>query len=759
MTHYYQKRLVFLLAAFATMSHATAQVGIGTTTPETTAELHVETGSSTVRGLLVTGQANPGAASVPDLGPGSRLMFYPAKGAFRVGTITGTQWNNANVGYASFAAGSNSLASGEQSVAVGDSNTASGQRATALGYWSVASGNGAIALGMSATASGNNALALGASSIASGDLSVALHPFSTASANGAIALGGFATSSGINAIALGNSVTSSGTSAIAIGNTATASAAFTTSIGVNTVASATRAIALGSQTTASGQRSIAMGDSTVASGTASATLGRGTRAKGFSSTVVGMYNDTILTTNQTAIDPNTPLFIVGNGNGNAVRSNAMIVQKNGNVGIGNIVPDNAAQLHVHVGNETSKGLLVQGTTSGSASVPNLGAGARMMFYPGMAAFRAGLVTGTQWDNANVGYASFAAGSNTVASGAQSVSLGDSNTASGQRAAALGYWSVASGNGAIALGMSATASGNNALALGASSTASGDLSVALHPFSTASANGAIALGGFATASGINSIAVGNSVTSNGTSAIAIGNTATASGAFTTSIGINTVASATRAIALGSQTTANGQRSIAMGDSTIASGTASSTLGRGNIAKGFSSTVVGMYNDTILTANQTAVTSTTPLFIVGNGDGNAARSNAFVVRKDGTAVLAGTLTQNSDARLKTNITPLVNAMSLLAAINGYSYNWKDQYRDQQTQIGVLAQEVQKVFPELVKEDEKGVLSVNYNGFVPVLINAMKEQHSVLKTKEQQIDELKERLEKLETLVAQQQLSNKH
>ena len=52
-----------------------------------------------------------------------------------------------------------------------------------------------------------------------------------------------------------------------------------------------------------------------------------------------------------------------------------------------------------------------------------------------------------------------------------------------------------------------------------------------------------------------------------------------------------------------------------------------------------------------------------------------------------------------------------------------------------IGLLAQEVQKAFPELVKQagDKEGTLSVNYQGMIPVLINAIKEQ-------QKQIDELK-------------------
>ena len=48
-----------------------------------------------------------------------------------------------------------------------------------------------------------------------------------------------------------------------------------------------------------------------------------------------------------------------------------------------------------------------------------------------------------------------------------------------------------------------------------------------------------------------------------------------------------------------------------------------------------------------------------------------------------------------------------------------------------IGLLAQDIQKIFPELVKEsgDGKGTLSINYQGLIPILINAIKEQQMEL------------------------------
>ncbi|MDC1492727.1 hypothetical protein N8376_05165 [Flavobacteriaceae bacterium] len=72
-----------------------------------------------------------------------------------------------------------------------------------------------------------------------------------------------------------------------------------------------------------------------------------------------------------------------------------------------------------------------------------------------------------------------------------------------------------------------------------------------------------------------------------------------------------------------------------------------------------------------------------------------------------------------------------------------------------IGVLAQDIKEVFPELVSEDANEMLAVNYQGLVPVLINALKEQQSeidVLKEQESKYLEQEKRLERLEKLVAQ-------
>ena len=69
-----------------------------------------------------------------------------------------------------------------------------------------------------------------------------------------------------------------------------------------------------------------------------------------------------------------------------------------------------------------------------------------------------------------------------------------------------------------------------------------------------------------------------------------------------------------------------------------------------------------------------------------------------------------------------------------------------------IGVLAQDIKEVFPELVTEDANEMLAVNYQGLVPVLINALKEQDGKMKEQESKYLEQEKRLKRLEKLVAQ-------
>jgi Chaperone of endosialidase len=91
--------------------------------------------------------------------------------------------------------------------------------------------------------------------------------------------------------------------------------------------------------------------------------------------------------------------------------------------------------------------------------------------------------------------------------------------------------------------------------------------------------------------------------------------------------------------------------------------------------------------------------------------------------GNLTISGTLTE-SDQRLKKEIKKVENSLAKIEALNGYNYRWIATDRDPKLQAGVLAQEVEKVMPELVNEDDTGTKSVNYVGIIPYLIESVKE-----------------------------------
>lgn len=111
--------------------------------------------------------------------------------------------------------------------------------------------------------------------------------------------------------------------------------------------------------------------------------------------------------------------------------------------------------------------------------------------------------------------------------------------------------------------------------------------------------------------------------------------------------------------------------------------------------------------------------------------------------------GSVTATSDIRLKTNIKPLPeNIMDKVKQLEGVYYNWKTEAdMGNARQIGVTAQEVEKIFPELVIDNADGYKSVAYDRFTPILIEAVKEQQVEIDSLKQQVTDLNQRLIQLE------------
>ncbi len=102
-----------------------------------------------------------------------------------------------------------------------------------------------------------------------------------------------------------------------------------------------------------------------------------------------------------------------------------------------------------------------------------------------------------------------------------------------------------------------------------------------------------------------------------------------------------------------------------------------------------------------------------------------------------------TNVSDARYKTNIQTIQNPLQKVLQLQGKTYKfdtekWKDKGFPAGTQYGVIAQEVEKIVPEVVTTNAEGYKGVNYDALVPLLIEAIKAQQA-------QIDELKKQINK--------------
>jgi hypothetical protein len=587
----------------------------------------------------------------------NRMYFDKSKGAFRAGRVTGTEWDDANVGSYSTAMGSGTIASGSYSIAIGLSNTASGANSAAMGFSNTASGLNSAVIGRFNTASSDYSTAIGYSNTSSGYASAAIGRNNTASGDDSIALG-----RAVN-------VTATGHGSAGIGLT-------TASPATDPQVSGTQSfgIFMGNHSgvnLASANTMLVAGGSLIIDPAVPATNLAADTALEIEGTIKIAYGGE-------ACDANREGAIYYNSGDDKFYACATAGSW-GELGGGGTPAGADREIQFNSGSafgaiNTFKlmadgDLLLTGTYTGTASVPVTGAGTRMFFDTQKAAFRAGNVGSTQWDNTNIGNYSIGLGQNTIASGSYAVAIGDGPTASGVDS--------------IAMGGLAKATASNSTAIGA--------------FSEANAVGSSAFGYVAKAGGDYSVAFGREVE------------ITATGDGSMAMGLTTTSPATDPKVSGAQSFG-----IFMGDQ--------------------SGVDVTQANAMVLMGGSFGIGDTTPdvaLDVVGDIE------------------YTGVLTAVSDIRFKYNIEPLDNPLAKLTSLHGLSYDKKSNNDSEVTEYGFAAQEVQEVFPELVRtaSDEMGTLSVNYIGLIAPMVEAMKVQQAQIRALEERNEMLLRRLEALE------------
>jgi len=111
-------------------------------------------------------------------------------------------------------------------------------------------------------------------------------------------------------------------------------------------------------------------------------------------------------------------------------------------------------------------------------------------------------------------------------------------------------------------------------------------------------------------------------------------------------------------------------------------------------------------------------------------------------------AGAIIYNSDRRLKENVRDIPDALDRVLRLRGVLYDWKNRAstREGRDQLGLLAQEVEQVFPEAVATDpHSGMKSVAYGNLISPLIEALKEQQEMIRQQRRELDELRNALRK--------------
>lgn len=116
--------------------------------------------------------------------------------------------------------------------------------------------------------------------------------------------------------------------------------------------------------------------------------------------------------------------------------------------------------------------------------------------------------------------------------------------------------------------------------------------------------------------------------------------------------------------------------------------------------------------------------------------------------------GAYTQSSDARLKTDAEPIGTVLPNLLHLKALSYRYKNAVTTEKT-LGFMAQDAQKLFPELVHYSEADDLyGINYAGFSVIAIKAIQEQQQVIEQQKDTIENLQKRLDSLEKLILENQ-----
>ncbi|MEM9819940.1 MAG: tail fiber domain-containing protein [Bacteroidota bacterium] len=364
---------------------------------------------------------------------------------------------------------------------------------------------------------------------------------------------------------------------------------------------------------------------------------------------------------------------------------------------------------------------------------NHSSGTEMKFFfdNDKGAFRAGTVTGTEWDDSNVGDYSFAAGYDCIAADRYAIAMGFASKANQEYSVSIGGANTVNGASSVAIGTSNSATGSLALSLGTGNKADGDFGVAIGDGNEADGECSIALGTDLNAASYGEVALGiwnTTYTPNSTSSF------------------------------------NGSdRLLVVGNGTASNDKSNALVINKEGRSHFDGDAFGS-NEYVMTIDNTRNNSTSPnnglLIMAGHNSYNNSHQSSFIrffrpdgtncgrIRQDGGSAVK--LVDSSDERLKENIKPTQYGIEEVLKIEVKDYNFITD-DDDFVKTGFLAQQLHKVYPTAVTvgDDVKtNPWGVTYADLTPLLVKGMQDQQDLIKQQSQEIKQLQDELDEVKT-----------
>ena len=396
--------------------------------------------------------------------------------------------------------------------------------------------------------------------------------------------------------------------------------------------------------------------------------------------------------------------------------------------------------------------------------------------------------------------------NATAIADSSISIGEKTTSSDENAIAMGASSISSGDGSLSLGSWSEATGYRSVAVGPSAESSSYASVALGSESGASANYAISIGEFSRATEHAAVAIGDQAKAQGSQSVAIGqNSKVNGGNYSAALGYSADASGNSAVAIGNNAKAVNNYNTALGYNACqyATGTNKTCIGANSGPKSGSSWASDSYERVFIGGRSKFNGGTAVLEVHNTGKNVYAHDAGEFSAQDSTVIINGNLIvkglisswivdrygnhvtgyrvlerskedeQNaslrysiesshgfddyfsdggsgfSDRRLKYVGKEFSSGLDKIRQLKVFNYTFKKD-KSKTPHVGVIAQDLQKVFPDAVKKGKDGFLTIRFEDMFFTMINAIKELDLKYEAQEKRINELEARIEKLEAKI---------